>query len=56
MNHNIPKLYIQCTLDKAITIKAQKSMCEKIPCEVKILDTDHSPFFSQPEKLVDLIL
>lgn len=54
--YNIPKLYIQCTLDKAITIEAQKSMCERVPCDIKVLETDHSPFFSEPEKLVNLIL
>ena len=54
---SVPRSYIECTLDNAITIKAQREMYHRYPCDpVLTMDTAHSPFFSAPEKLVENIL
>ncbi len=52
---NISKTYIQCLQDNAIPLEEQLRMCEAINCSVETLNTDHSPFFSRPNELVDLI-
>lgn len=52
---SVPRIYIQCTEDKAIHLDTQRKMCEQIPCQVFQLKTDHSPFYSDPEGLVGLI-
>ncbi|MCF6320503.1 MAG: alpha/beta fold hydrolase [Rhizobiaceae bacterium] len=49
----VPRYYINCLQDWAITPKSQKAMYTANPCkEVFVMDTDHSPFLSQPEELV----
>ncbi len=49
----VPRYYIECLRDRAITPKSQKSMYTANPCEkVFTIDTDHSPFLSRPEELV----
>ena len=54
---SVPRSYIECTRDKAITIKAQREMLHRLPCEpVVTMDTAHSPFFSAPEALGENIL
>ena len=53
----IPKTYIECLQDRAVTLKLQRMMQRASPCDyVYQLDSSHSPFFSMPEKLVDLLL
>lgn len=48
----VPRHYIECTLDKAISITIQRRMLEKHPCEsVQSMRTGHSPFFSEPHEL-----
>jgi pimeloyl-ACP methyl ester carboxylesterase len=48
----IPRVYISCLQDKAVGPSIQKKMYTNLPCEKLIhMDTDHSPFFSAPEKL-----
>ena len=48
----IPRVYIECLRDRAISIAAQRRMLAARPCEkVLTLDTDHSPFYSAPEAL-----
>ncbi len=48
----IPRVYIECTKDRAVSIASQRAMVERLPCEKVItLETDHSPFFSAPEQL-----
>lgn len=50
----IPRVYISCQQDQAITPEIQQAMHENLPCEeVRTLDTSHSPFLSAPEALVD---
>lgn len=53
----IPRYYIECLRDRAITLGIQRAMLEHSPCrETFAIDTDHSPFFSAPEQLVDILL
>jgi len=53
----VPRVYIECLQDKAISAARQKAMYTALPCrEVLTLDTDHSPFFSAPELLADQLL
>ncbi len=52
---SVPRYYIECTEDRAVTPFIQQKMYTETPCEkVYRLPTSHSPFFSQPEKLVDI--
>ncbi len=49
----IPRVYIECLRDRAISPSVQKRMYTALPCQKVIsMDTDHSPFFSAPEELV----
>lgn len=53
----VPKVYIECRQDRAVTPKLQRLMLRDTPCDrVFSLDTSHSPFFSQPGRLVDLLV
>lgn len=53
----IPRLYIGCRRDRAITPALQRRMLAATPCaRVVELDCDHSPFFSAPETLVATLL
>lgn len=58
----IPRHYIECTEDRAITISAQREMVKLVDkamdswTNVETLSTSHSPFYSQPEKLTDLLI
>ena len=52
----IPKIYIVCTKDQALTIEAQKIMHENYKCRSLSLPTDHSPFLSMPNELADHLL
>jgi pimeloyl-ACP methyl ester carboxylesterase len=50
------RVYIECTEDKAIPIEIQRAMQASVPgCEVLTMHTSHSPFFSQPKALADLL-
>lgn len=50
----IPRVYIECLQDKAISPFIQKKMYTTLPCRSVItMDTSHSPFFSAPEALAD---
>ncbi len=54
---NLSKVYISCLKDKAVTPAAQHKMYSHFP-ETKIYfihGSDHSPFVSTPEELVDLL-
>ncbi|HEY0680162.1 MAG TPA: alpha/beta fold hydrolase [Chitinophagaceae bacterium] len=52
----VPRIYIECTEDKAVTPFIQRKMYTEMPCEkVYSLPTSHSPFFSRPEELVDIL-
>ena len=52
----IPRVYIECTADKAIPIETQRLMIRDVPgATVASLPTSHSAFLSQPEALSTLI-
>jgi pimeloyl-ACP methyl ester carboxylesterase len=54
---SVPKVYIECTEDRAVTLPLQRRMLQDSPCDrVFSLATGHSPFFSQPRLLVDTLL
>jgi pimeloyl-ACP methyl ester carboxylesterase len=53
---SIPRVFIECTLDKAIPIAQQRQMQADVPgATVMTLATSHSPFFSEPDQLANLI-
>jgi pimeloyl-ACP methyl ester carboxylesterase len=52
----IPRYYIECTYDRAITLSLQRQMQMNSPCQQTFtINTDHSPFFSTPEELVEIL-
>jgi pimeloyl-ACP methyl ester carboxylesterase len=53
----IPRFYIECVYDNAISLMTQRAMQKNLPCErVVALQTSHSPFFSAPRQLADHLL
>lgn len=52
----INKLYVECLQDAAIHIDDQRRMNQKLNCKKVTLNSDHSPFFSSHENLVQLII
>jgi len=53
----IPRVYISCLRDKAISPAIQEKMYTNLPCKkIFRMDTDHSPFFSAPEDLARHLL
>lgn len=53
----VPRDYIECTEDRIITIMLQRKMRQQQPCrKVVTLDTDHSPFYSAPQALVNALV
>lgn len=53
---SIPRYYIECTQDKAVTPFIQQKMYTEMPCKkVFKMATSHSPFFSKPQELVDIL-
>ena len=52
----LPRYYVECLKDNTITPAMQKKLYTAMPCErVFSLDTDHSPFFSAPDTLVEIL-
>ena len=53
----VPRVYIECTEDRAVTPFIQRKMYTEMPCEkVYSLAAIHSPFFSKPKELVEILL
>jgi pimeloyl-ACP methyl ester carboxylesterase len=53
----VPRAYVHTTFDRVISPAAQRKMREALPCDpVFTLDTDHSPFLSQPEALARILI
>jgi pimeloyl-ACP methyl ester carboxylesterase len=53
----VPRAYIECLRDGAITLPLQRHMHAALPCDpVLALDADHSPYFSRPRELVAHLL
>jgi pimeloyl-ACP methyl ester carboxylesterase len=54
---SVPRVYVECTRDKAITHRAQRRMQAALPCRERItLEADHSPFFCCTEELTSVLL
>jgi pimeloyl-ACP methyl ester carboxylesterase len=52
----IPRIYIECTLDKAIPIETQRLMMKDVPgAKVVSIATSHSSFFSKPAEVAKII-
>jgi len=52
----IPRVYIECELDNTIPLSLQRSMQRDLPCaRTWLLKTDHSPFYSDPDALVQIL-
>jgi pimeloyl-ACP methyl ester carboxylesterase len=53
---SVPRSYIECLQDRAVTLPAQRRMQAALPCDtVHSLDSDHSPFFSRVPELAHLL-
>src|ERR1700728_1095183 len=51
----ISRYFIECDRDRAITRKLQRAMEKESPCRQTFsIDTDHSPFFSNPRDLAEI--
>jgi pimeloyl-ACP methyl ester carboxylesterase len=52
----IPRVYVECLNDRAISAARQRKMYTAQPCEhVYTMETDHSPFFSAPDELTGIL-
>ncbi len=52
----VPRYYIECTEDRAVTPYIQKVMYTETVCKkVYSMATSHSPFFSKPDELVEIL-
>lgn len=50
---SVPRSYVRCTQDHAISIQLQDLMVARQPCQrVASLDSSHSPFLSMPREFV----
>ncbi|KAL6906010.1 hypothetical protein ACP4OV_003611 [Aristida adscensionis] len=55
--NTVRRVYIKTANDHMVKPKQQEAMiCRWPPSEVMAMDTDHSPFFSAPEHLLELVL
>ena len=52
----VPRVYVECTEDRAVTLQLQRRMQADSPCaKVFSLPSGHSPFFSMPAQLVSVL-
>jgi pimeloyl-ACP methyl ester carboxylesterase len=52
----VPKTYIVCTRDQALPVATQNSFCLRTPgMKKREMDTDHSPFYCDPQGLAAII-
>ncbi len=52
---HIPSTYVVCTKDMAMPVDRQRNLFAPRATEVAELESDHSPFLSQPAALADLL-
>ncbi|WP_181286203.1 hypothetical protein, partial [Bacillus sp. Nf3] len=53
----VPKYFIKAEFDRAIPLEKQEKMIEYYPGLIAMsLPSDHSPFFSMPERLVEALI
>jgi pimeloyl-ACP methyl ester carboxylesterase len=53
--HDIPSTYVICTEDRAISPEFQRALATRTTTSVE-WPTSHSPFFSRPDLLADLLI
>ncbi|MBY0521292.1 MAG: alpha/beta fold hydrolase, partial [Sphingomonas sp.] len=54
---SVPRSYIRCTEDRALSVQMQDRMIERQPCDkVTSLPASHSPFLSMPDRLAAALL
>jgi len=54
---SVPRAYIECLRDEALPLALQRLMHQAMPCDpVFTLDTDHSPFYSDPAGLSERLM
>jgi pimeloyl-ACP methyl ester carboxylesterase len=54
---SIPRVYVECVDDRAITLPAQRAMHQAVGCDrVFTLQSSHSPLFTKPTELVEALL
>ena len=52
----LPRAYIECTEDRAVSIGCQRKMTSRLPFdEIITLNSDHSPFLSMPDELAETL-
>ncbi|WP_413544179.1 alpha/beta fold hydrolase [Citricoccus nitrophenolicus] len=51
-----PQEYVVCTQDRAIMPALQRLMAERTPARVHELSAGHSPFYSHPEEVLEILL
>jgi pimeloyl-ACP methyl ester carboxylesterase len=55
-SYALPRAYVICKQDRAIPLALQRRMTNETPCvEVIELDTDHSPWLSKTDELVNAL-
>ena len=52
---SLPRHYVECLQDRAVPLELQRQMHAALPCRVHTLDAAHSPFYSMPEPLAELL-
>lgn len=53
----VPRSYIRLTADRAVSLALQDQLLEETPVDrVESLDSSHSAYFSQPERLTELVI
>lgn len=53
---SVPKYYIECTEDRAIPIAVQRAMYEGNVVKSYSITSSHTPNFSQPDKVAEILL
>jgi pimeloyl-ACP methyl ester carboxylesterase len=53
----VPRVYVECNLDRAISPEIQRHMQAALPCSRRMaLQSDHSPFLSRAAELTEVLL
>lgn len=50
-----PTTYVMCTQDRAIPVALQQFMADRAPADVRHLATSHSPYYSRPADVVEIL-
>jgi pimeloyl-ACP methyl ester carboxylesterase len=55
--YGIRRVYIECLRDKAVSPRLQQRMYSELPChKVVSIESSHSPFFSRPDELANILM